>query len=176
MQLWTPPLLDKYDIILEPTNGVFFYAKGSTEQTIHAGIQKTVVEIMQKEKLSCRETARQFEINDHGRVSAWERIYMTEGPERFAIERRCRWSDRSRKNEPSSHPIYTPLHFRSHTRKLFIGNAGDLRFHFFTLHLGSFLPYAFLRGRSHRPCGITPRRANLSIKIARPGFMRPGWA
>lgn len=69
---------------------MFFYAKGSTEQTIHAGIQKTVVEIMQKEKLSCRETARQFEINDHGRVSAWERIYMTEGPERFAIERRCR--------------------------------------------------------------------------------------
>ena len=169
-------MLDRYDKILVPTNGVFFYAKESTEQTIHAEIQKTVVEAMQKEKLSCRETARQFEISDHRRFAAWEQIYMTEGPEKFAIEWRGRRTDRSRKNEPSSHPIYTPLHFQGHTRKLFIGNAGDLRFHFFTLHLGSFLPYAFLRGRSHRLCGITPRRANLGIKIARPGFMRPGWA
>ena len=41
---------------------------------------------MQKEKLSCCETARQFGISDHKRVAAWERIYMTEGPEELAIE------------------------------------------------------------------------------------------
>ena len=45
---------------------------------------------MQKEKLSCCETARQFGISDHKRVAAWERIYMTEGPEGLAIERRGR--------------------------------------------------------------------------------------
>ena len=32
---------------------------------------------MQQEKLSYRETARQFEINNDKRVAAWERIYLT---------------------------------------------------------------------------------------------------
>ena len=56
-----------------------------------------VVETMQKEKMSYRETARQFEISDDKRVAAWERIYLTEGPEGFAIERR----GRSSKSRPS---------------------------------------------------------------------------
>ena len=56
-----------------------------------------VVETMQKEKMSYRETARQFEISDDKRVAAWERIYLTEGPEGFAIERR----GRSSKGRPS---------------------------------------------------------------------------
>jgi len=47
---------------------------------------------MQREKLSYRETARQFEISDHTRVAEWERIYLTEGAEGFAIERRGRSS------------------------------------------------------------------------------------
>ena len=33
------PFVRQYGILLG--NGVFFYAKGSTEQTIHSGIQKT---------------------------------------------------------------------------------------------------------------------------------------
>ena len=33
------PFVRQYGILLE--NGVFFYAKGSTKQTIYAGIQKT---------------------------------------------------------------------------------------------------------------------------------------
>ena len=74
------------------TNGVFDYAKRSTEQAIDAPIQKMVVETMQKEKLSYSEAARQFEINDHKRVAAWERIYLEEGPEGFVIERRGRGS------------------------------------------------------------------------------------
>ena len=45
-----------------------------------------------KEKLSYSEAARQFEINDHKRVAAWERIYLEEGPEGFVIERRGRGS------------------------------------------------------------------------------------
>ena len=47
---------------------------------------------MQEEKLSYRETAKQFEISDDKRIAAWERIYLTEGPEGFAIERRGRGS------------------------------------------------------------------------------------
>ena len=45
---------------------------------------------MQEEKLSYSETARRFEVNDHHRIQAWERIYLTEGPEGFAVERRGR--------------------------------------------------------------------------------------
>ena len=47
---------------------------------------------MQKEKLSYSETARQFEVNGHNRIAAWERIYLEEGPEGFSIERRGRGS------------------------------------------------------------------------------------
>lgn len=47
-----------------------------------------VVETMRKEKLSYRKTARQFEVGDGKRVAAWERIYLTEGPEGFHVERR----------------------------------------------------------------------------------------
>ena len=51
-----------------------------------------VVETMQQERLSYRETARRFEINSYHRVQDWERIYLTEGPEGFAVERRGRSS------------------------------------------------------------------------------------
>ena len=51
-----------------------------------------VVEAMQEEKLSYRETARLYDISSKERVKDWERIYLTEGPEAFAIERRGRGS------------------------------------------------------------------------------------
>lgn len=51
-----------------------------------------VVETMHREKLSYRETARQFDIRDHDRVAAWERIYLEEGAEGLYIERRGRKS------------------------------------------------------------------------------------
>ena len=47
-----------------------------------------VVETMMREKLSYREAARQFEIQDHNRVASWERIYLMEGAEGLYIERR----------------------------------------------------------------------------------------
>ena len=56
-----------------------------------------VVETMQKEKLSYREAERQFEL-PRNRAAAWERIYLTEGPEGFQIERRGRGS----KGRPST--------------------------------------------------------------------------
>ncbi len=47
---------------------------------------------MLEEKLSYSEAARQFEINDHGIIQRWERIYLEEGSEGLAIERRGRKS------------------------------------------------------------------------------------
>ena len=51
-----------------------------------------VVETMLDEKLSYKETARRFEVSCDTRVKDWERIYLTEGPEGLAIERRGRGS------------------------------------------------------------------------------------
>ena len=47
---------------------------------------------MQEEKLGYRETAQRFEIRSDRQVRNWERIYLTEGPEGFAVERRGRGS------------------------------------------------------------------------------------
>ena len=67
-------------------------AKGVPNKRYTPEFKKLVVETMQKEKLSYRETARRFEISDSKRIAAWERIYLEEGPEGFAIERRGRGS------------------------------------------------------------------------------------
>ena len=51
-----------------------------------------VVETMKKEHLSVRSAMKEFEINDHKIIERWERIYLEEGPEGLAIERRGRRS------------------------------------------------------------------------------------
>ena len=48
-----------------------------------------VVETMREEGLSYTETERQFNL-PHMRAAAWERIYLEEGPEGLAVERRGR--------------------------------------------------------------------------------------
>ena len=72
--------------------GCYSMPKGEPNKRYTPEFKKLVVETMQKEKLSYSEAARRFEISDHKRVAAWERIYLTEGPEGFAIERRGRSS------------------------------------------------------------------------------------
>ena len=67
-------------------------AKGVPNKRYTPEFKKLVIETMQKEKLSYQETARRFEISDSKRIAAWERIYLEEGPEGFAIERRGRGS------------------------------------------------------------------------------------
>ena len=42
---------------------------------------------MRTEHLSVGETMRRFEINNHGIIERWERIYLEEGPEGLAINR-----------------------------------------------------------------------------------------
>ena len=51
-----------------------------------------VVETMEKEHLSIYATMKEFGINDHKIIERWERIYLEEGPEGLAIERRGRSS------------------------------------------------------------------------------------
>ena len=75
--------------------------KGVPNKRYTPEFKKLVVETMMKEKLSCRETARRFEISDHKCVAAWERIYLEESAEGLAIERRGRSSkDRPPKQLP----------------------------------------------------------------------------
>ena len=64
--------------------------KGVANKRYTGEFKQEVIETMMREKLSYREAARLYEINDHTRVMAWERIYLEEGPEGLYIERRGR--------------------------------------------------------------------------------------
>jgi transposase-like protein len=65
-------------------------SKGIPNKRYTGEFKQMVVETMQKEKFSYRETARQFNITNHKVVAKWERIYLEEGPEGLYIERRGR--------------------------------------------------------------------------------------
>ena len=64
--------------------------KGVPNKRYTPEFKQTVVETMREERLSVRETMRRFEINDHGIIERWERIYLEEGAEGLAIEHRGR--------------------------------------------------------------------------------------
>ena len=64
--------------------------RGKPNKRYTPEFKQMVIETMQKEKLSYSETAQQFEVCNHHRIEAWERIYLEEGPEGFRIERRGR--------------------------------------------------------------------------------------
>ena len=73
------------------TSGVFIMPKGVPNKRYTPEFKKQVVETMLKENLSYSETERRFGVV-RSRITAWERIYLTEGPEGFTIERRGRGS------------------------------------------------------------------------------------
>lgn len=66
--------------------------KGIRNKRYTPEFKKKVIETMQEEKLGYRETAQRFAIRSDRQVRNWERIYLTEGPEGFAVERRGRGS------------------------------------------------------------------------------------
>lgn len=66
--------------------------KGKPNKRYTGEFKQKVVEAMQREKLSYREAARQFDVPSDTRVASWERIYLEEGPEGLYIERRGRSS------------------------------------------------------------------------------------
>ena len=65
--------------------------KGKPNKRYTPEFKIKVVETMHREKLSYRETARQFDISN-SRVTAWARIYLEEGAEGLYAERRGRKS------------------------------------------------------------------------------------
>ena len=65
--------------------------KGVPNKRYTPEFKQQVVETMLKENLSYSETERQFGVV-RSRITAWERIYLTEGAEGFFIERRGRGS------------------------------------------------------------------------------------
>ena len=65
--------------------------KGVPNKKYTPEFKKLVVETMQEEHLGYCETTERFGVR-HKRVQDWERIYLSEGPDGFAIERRGRGS------------------------------------------------------------------------------------
>ena len=76
--------------------------KGIPNKRYIPEFKKLVVETMQEEKLSYSETCRRFEVNSRDQIKSWERIYLTEGPEGLAIERRGRGSTGRPKKLPKA--------------------------------------------------------------------------
>ena len=74
-------------------------SKGIPNKRYTPEFKQQVVETMLKEGLSHREAERRFGLPDK-RAAAWERIYLEEGPEGFAIERRGRGSKRRPRELP----------------------------------------------------------------------------
>ena len=66
--------------------------KGVPNKRYTPEFKRMVVETIEKENLSIRAAMQEFEINDHKIIERWERIYLEEGPEGLAIERRGRSS------------------------------------------------------------------------------------
>ena len=76
--------------------------KGKPNKRYTPEFKKIVIETMLEEKLSYSETARRFEVCNHQRIQEWERIYLTEGAEGFAVERRGRGSKGRPKQLPKA--------------------------------------------------------------------------
>ena len=66
--------------------------KGVPNKRYTPEFKKLVIETMLQEKLSYHETCRRFEVSSRDQIKSWERIYLTEGPEGLAVERRGRGS------------------------------------------------------------------------------------
>ena len=64
--------------------------KGVPNKRYTPEFKRMVVETMKKEHLSIYAAMQEFGINDHKIIERWERIYLEEGPEGLAIERRGR--------------------------------------------------------------------------------------
>ena len=83
------------------TSGCFIMPKGIPNKRYTPEFKQMVVETMREEHLSVREAMRRFGINDHKIIERWERIYLEEGAEGLAIERRGRRSTGRPKKLPS---------------------------------------------------------------------------
>ena len=65
-------------------------SKGIPKKHYVPEFKQMVVETMREEHISVRKAMQRFKINDHKIIERWERIYLEEGPEGLAVERRGR--------------------------------------------------------------------------------------
>ena len=73
--------------------------KGIPNKRYTPEFKQLVVETMREEHLSVREAMRRFEINNHGIIERWERIYLEEGAGRLGG--RTREDEKEAGNLPS---------------------------------------------------------------------------
>ena len=66
--------------------------KGIPNKRYTPEFKKKVVETILNEGMSYREAQREFGVSANSQIQSWERIYLTEGPEGLAVERRGRGS------------------------------------------------------------------------------------
>ena len=85
------PFVRQYGI-LNNKWGALFIIKGIPNKRYTAEFKQKVVEAVVKDGLSYKEAARLYEVQGHSRIQSWERIYLEEGPEGLAVERRGRKS------------------------------------------------------------------------------------
>jgi transposase len=76
------------------------HPKGKANRKYSSEFKVEVIETMHRERMGYHETSRQFlpDISDNtgtGYLKRWERIYLEEGPEGLAIERRGKSSRRA---------------------------------------------------------------------------------
>ena len=87
--------------------------KGVPNKRYTPEFKKLVIETMREDKLSYSETCRRFEVNSRDQIKSWERIYLEEGPEGFAVERRGRGSTGRPKKLPKDVEEYPENVFAS---------------------------------------------------------------
>ena len=81
--------------------GCIIMPKGIPNKRYTPEFKKQVVEAVIQDGLSYQEAARIYEVQGHDRIQSWERIYLEEGPEGLAVERRGRKSTGRPKKAPS---------------------------------------------------------------------------
>ena len=94
------PFVRQYGI-LNNKWGVLLCQKGIPNKRYTPEFKKQVVEAVIQDGLSYQEAARIYEVQGHDRIQSWERIYLEEGPEGLALERRGRKSTGRPKKLPS---------------------------------------------------------------------------
>ena len=73
--------------------------KGVPNKRYTPEFKQMVVEAVRERGMAYNEAERQYDV-PHGRIQKWERIYLSEGPEGLAVERRGRGS----KGRPAKFP------------------------------------------------------------------------
>lgn len=76
--------------------------KGIPNKRYTAEFKQQVVEAVLHEGLSYEEARRIYGVSGHACIQKWERIYLTEGPEGLAVERRGRGSKGMPKKLPQT--------------------------------------------------------------------------